>query len=41
MIKIVKVQETYGTDWYVYCGEKLIRVCPSEGMANSVAAAYL
>jgi len=40
MTKIIKVRESYGFDWYVYVGQKLIRVCPSEGMAKSVAAAY-
>ena len=25
-------------DYYVYLGDKLIRVCPSEGMAREVAA---
>lgn len=25
-------------EYYVYQGEKLIRVCPSEGMAREVAA---
>lgn len=38
MARIVKVRETYGFDYYVYRGEKLIRVCPSEGMAREVAA---
>lgn len=27
-------------EFYVYAGVKLVRVCPSEGMARSVAAAY-
>lgn len=40
MVQIIKVRESYGFDWYVYAGQKLIRVCPSEGVANSVAAAY-
>ena len=38
MVQIVKVREGYGFDFYVYLGEKLIRVCPSEGMAREVAA---
>ena len=38
MTKIVKVRESYGFDYYVYQGDKLIRVCPSEGMAREVAA---
>lgn len=38
MARIVKVRETYGFDYYVYLGDKLIRVCPSEGMAREVAA---
>jgi hypothetical protein len=40
MASIVKVRESYGFDYYVYVGEKLIRVCPSLGMAREVAAAY-
>ena len=40
MVRIIKVREEYGFDWYVYAGEKLIRVCPSEDMAKEVAAAY-
>jgi hypothetical protein len=39
-IKIIEVQESHGTDFYVYAGAKLVRVCPSRGMANEVAAAY-
>jgi hypothetical protein len=39
-VKIIEVQESYGTDFYVYAGSKLIRVCPSIGMAREVAAAY-
>ena len=27
-----------GYEWFVYRGDKLIRVCPSEGMAREVAA---
>lgn len=38
MVSIIKIKESYGFDYYVYKGEKLIRVCPSEGMANEVAA---
>ena len=38
MARIVKVRESYGFDYYVYQGDKLIRVCPSEGMAREVAA---
>ena len=30
----------YDGEFYVYVGEKLIRVCPSVGMAREVAAAY-
>lgn len=40
MVKIYKIRESYGYDWYVYVGQKLIRVCPSEGMAKEIAAAY-
>lgn len=40
MVKIIPVREAYGVDYYVYVGDKLIRVCPSEGMAHEVAAAY-
>lgn len=28
-------------EWFVYLGQKLIRVCPSEGMAREVAAGLL
>lgn len=38
MITIVKVTEQHGSDWYVYVGDKLIRVCPSLGMAREIAA---
>lgn len=38
MVRIIKVQENYGFDFYIYKGNKLIRVCPSEGMAREVAA---
>lgn len=37
-IQIIEVRETYGTDFYVYAGDKLLRVCPSIGMAREVAA---
>lgn len=37
-INIVEVKEAYGSDWYVFLGKKLIRVCPSRGMADEVAA---
>jgi hypothetical protein len=38
MIQIIPVRESYGLDFYVYKGEKLVRVCPSIGMAREVAA---
>ncbi len=38
MVQIIRVRESYGFDYYVYKGEKLIRVCPSIGMAREVAA---
>ncbi len=37
-IKIIRVRESYGDDFYVYRGDTLIRVCPSLGMAREVAA---
>lgn len=40
MVQIIEVRESYGTDYYVYVGAKLIRVCPSIGMAREIAAAY-
>ena len=40
MVQIIKVRESYGYDWYVFVGEKLIRVCPSKGMADEVASGY-
>ena len=39
-VQIIKVRESYGDDYYVYVGQKLVRVCPSIGAANAVAAAY-
>jgi hypothetical protein len=39
-VTIQEVRETYGSDFYVYVGSKLIRVCPSIGMAREVAASY-
>lgn len=39
-VEIVRFQESYGYDYYVYDGDKLIRVCPSLGMAREVAAGY-
>lgn len=39
-IAIWEIPESYGSDFYVYAGEKLIRVCPSLGMASDVAASY-
>jgi hypothetical protein len=38
MIQIIPVKESYGTDFYVYRGDTLVRVCPSIGMAREVAA---
>lgn len=38
MVQIIPIQEAHGTDYYVYAGEKLVRVCPSIGMAREVAA---
>lgn len=35
---IVEFRETHGSDFYVYAGEKLVRVCPSIGMAREIAA---
>lgn len=37
-VQIIEVRESYGSDFYVYSGDKLIRVCPSIGMAREVAA---
>ncbi len=33
-------RESYGDDYYVYVGQKLVRVCPSIDTANAVAASY-
>jgi hypothetical protein len=38
MIRILVIRESYGPDYYVYQGEKLIRVCPSMDVASAVAA---
>lgn len=37
-IEIWEVAEPYGPGFYVYSGSKLVRVCPSIGMAREVAA---
>ena len=37
-VQIIEVRESYGSDFYVYQDDQLIRVCPSIGMANEVAA---
>lgn len=37
-IAIWEVTEAHGSDFYVYDGVKLVRVCPSIGMAQEVAA---
>jgi hypothetical protein len=39
-VTIHEVRESYGSDFYAYAGDKLIRVCPSLGMAREVASAY-
>jgi hypothetical protein len=39
-VAIWEVSESYGSDFYVYVGDKLIRVCPSLGMAREIAAGY-
>lgn len=44
MVRIVKARAVTAPgyppcyEYYVYQGDKLIRVCPSEGMAQEVAA---
>lgn len=37
-ITIHEVREVCGSDFYVYAGDRLVRVCPSLGMAREVAA---
>jgi hypothetical protein len=37
-VTIHKVRESYGYDFHVYKGKRLVRVCPSIGMAREVAA---
>lgn len=37
-VTIIEFREPYGSDFYVYLGPKLIRVCPSFGMAMEIAA---
>ncbi len=39
-VEIWKINESYGPDFYVYVGERLIKVCPSIGMAHEVAAGW-
>jgi hypothetical protein len=36
--KIIKARESYGFDFYVYHGDKLVGVYPSEDMATAAAA---
>lgn len=38
MATIHEVREAYGSDFYVYVGNKLVRVCPSLAMAREVAS---
>lgn len=44
MVSIIKMRAVTAPgyppcfDYYVYAGDKLIRVCPSEGMAREIAA---
>ncbi len=40
MVEIIETRESYGSDFSVYVGGKLIRTCPSRGMANEVASQY-
>lgn len=37
-VAIWEIEESYGSDFYVYDGETLVRVCPSIGMAREIAA---
>lgn len=37
-VQIIEVRESHGSEFYVYQGEKLVRVCPSIGMAREIAA---
>ncbi len=37
-VEIWEVSESYGSDFYVMHGEKLVRTCPSIGMAREVAS---
>jgi hypothetical protein len=37
-VEIWQIQETYGPDFYVYVGERLIGCYPSIGMAHEMAA---
>ncbi len=37
-VEIYEVAESYGSDFFVYRGAALVRVCPSIGMAHEVAA---
>jgi hypothetical protein len=40
MIQIIPVKKHYVTNFYIYRGDTLVRICPSIGMALKVAAAY-
>ena len=37
-IEIWRISEDHGDDFYVYASGKLVRVCPSIGMAREIAA---
>lgn len=37
-VKIVEFRDRFGAEFYVYQSDKLIRVCPSIGMAREIAA---
>ena len=39
-VEIWEVSETYGFDFYVYGGARLVRVCPSIGMARDYAGSW-
>lgn len=40
-LEIFEVSERYGSDFYVYDGDVLVKVCPSIGMAHEVLAGCL
>lgn len=37
-VSIMEIRDTDVSEYFVYAGDKLLRVCPSIGMAHEIAA---